>query len=395
MELTKIYLKPGKEKSIMRFHPWVFSGAIKRMEGSPVEGDLVEVHANKGRFLGVGHYGEQSIAVRLLAFEERAIDADFWLEKVRSAFQLRERLGFIDNQETNVYRLMHAEGDNVPGLIIDMYNGTAVIQAHSAGMHHAKAEIVAALKEVYGDQLKAVYDKSAETLPKKSNIAVENGYLYGAENAVKDVVENGHKFHVDWETGQKTGFFIDQRDNRELLSRYAKGKKILNTFCYSGGFSIYGLNKGAAEVHSLDSSQKAIDLVDKNVALIDGEVNHKSIVADAMDYIKGLETEYDIIVLDPPAFAKHRSAKHNAVQGYKRLNARAIEQIKPGGIIFTFSCSQVVDKALFYHTITAAAISAGRKIRVLHRLEQPADHPVNIFHPEGEYLKGLVIQVEE
>ena len=395
MEKVKIYLKSKKDQSLRRFHPWVFSGAIKKMEGGqPKDGEIVEVFSNKGSFLGAGHYQEAgSISVRILSFETSDIDDSFWKDKITIAWNLRMKLGLL-NETNNVFRLIHAEGDGMPGLIVDYYNGTAVLQSHSSGVYHNRENIVNALKDVLGKDLKAIYDKSAEALPKHAEIDAKNEYLYQAEEPNKMVIENGHTFRVDWETGQKTGFFIDQRDNRELIGKYAEGKKVLNTFCYSGGFSIYALNKGAEVVHSLDSSQKAIDLVNKNVEFAENQDKHKSITEDAMDFIKELPEEYDIIVLDPPAFAKHRDVRHKAIQGYKRLNAAAMRQIKPGGIIFTFSCSQVVDKSMFNSTIMAAAIGVGRKIKILHQLHQPADHPINIYHPESEYLKGLVIQVD-
>ena len=390
-----IRLKPGKDKSIVRNHPWIFSGAIKSIEGPVQEGSFVEVVANKGRHLGYGHYQDGSIAVRVLLFENEELQDNLYEARIASAWNLRKSLGLTDDASTNIFRLIHAEGDFLPGLIIDHYNGHLVIQCHSIGMYMDIEKIKSALITVIGDRLKSIYLKSSSTLPKNFNDYDGDGYIHGEAETPQIALEYGNKFAINWVTGQKTGFFIDQRENRQLLAKYAKGKKILNTFCYSGGFSVFALNAGAELVHSLDASQKAIDLTDENIELGGfSEDQHKSIVADAMEYIKELPEDFDIIILDPPAFAKHRSAKHNAIQGYKRLNAHAIRQIKPGGMIFTFSCSQVVDKVLFNNTIIAAAIAAGRKVRIIEQLHQPADHPVSSTHPEGEYLKGLVIQVE-
>jgi 23S rRNA (cytosine1962-C5)-methyltransferase len=394
MSFTQIVLKPGKDHSLKRFHPWVFSGAIKQINGKVASGDIVEVTNDQGKYLGTGHYAEGSIAVRIFSFEGYEDSAAFWKMKLNAAFLLRKNLGLTGNPSSNIYRLVHAEGDGLPGLIIDIYGATAVIQSHSLGMHKIKPFLVEALQEIYGAALTAVYDKSAEKLQKNSPDFIHDGYLMGSQ--LDNVCsEYGNKFKIDWEEGQKTGFFIDQRENRKLLGEYSKGKKVLNTFCYTGGFSIFALHEGATLVHSLDSSQKALDLTEENV-LLNGFTpeQHKVIKADAVDYFKNLEEDYDIIILDPPAFAKHLSARHKAVQGYLRINEAAFRQIKPGGIVFTFSCSQAVDKELFNHTITAAAINAGRKVRILHQLHQPADHPINIFHPEGEYLKGLVLAVD-
>lgn len=395
MSTATIFLKPKKDESIRRFHPWVFSGAIKRMEGNPETGDLVQVCANKGGVLGYGHYtADTSIAVRMVSFEEEAPDAAFFIEKLKTAYALRELLGLTDREDHSIYRLVHAEGDGLPGLIIDHYAGYVVIQSHSLGMHRLNEVWVDALQEIYGDQLKGIFDKSADTLKKNGGVLVSNDYLLGAAAPNPTALEYGNEFLIDWEGGQKTGFFVDQRENRALLGHYSKGKKVLNTFCYTGGFSVFALAGGAELVHSLDSSERALDLVAENVKLNNlDESKHACIKADAVQYMKEIPEEYDIIVLDPPAFAKHLSAKHKAVQGYKRINSRAIEAIKPGGLIFTFSCSQAVDKKLFNHTVISAAISVGRKVRILHQLHQPADHPVSAFHPEGEYLKGLVIQV--
>ncbi len=391
---SRIILNAGKEQSPKRFHPWVFSGAIKKIQGSVQDGDIVEVYSNKEEFLGVGHYQDGSIAVRIFSFEKIQPDQDFWTAKIQQAYDYRKRLQLADNPNTNVYRLVYAEGDGLPGLIIDYYNGTAVLQAHTLGMHRLTDMLVIALRKVMGESLKAVYDKSSETLPKMDHVQVKNAYLWGnAEQQI--VVENGHRFYIDWETGQKTGFFIDQRENRLLLAHYAKDKAVLNTFCYTGGFSIYALNAGASLVHSVDSSKKAIELTDKNVLLNTGDAHkHQSFAEETFAFLKRQEQRYDIIILDPPAFAKHHNVKHNAVMGYKRLNAEAMKVIQPGGLLFTFSCSQVVDKYLFHHTLLAAAIEAGRKVRVMHYLSQPPCHAHSIFHPEGEYLKGMVLAVE-
>ncbi|MFD2201030.1 class I SAM-dependent rRNA methyltransferase [Shivajiella indica] len=388
----KIKLLKGKEISVFRKHHWIFSGAIAEKDENLQNGDLVQVISQKGDFLAIGHYQNGSIMVRILSFEEEMIDAKFWEKKLLQAFQVRKNLGLTDNDQTNVYRLVHGEGDGLPGLIIDFYNGTAVIQTHHIGIFKQGKEISMALQKIYREKLQAVYDKSAETLPKNSG--VENRVLFGAPqtNLVK---EYGCHFEIDWEKGQKTGFFVDQRENRNLLAKYSRGKKVLNTFCYSGGFSVAALKAGATEVHSVDISVKAIELTEKNVALNAGFPGiHQSVVADVVKYIREIANDFDIIVLDPPAFAKNIKARHNAVQAYKRLNAEALKRIKPGGILFTFSCSQVVDKFLFANTLTAAAMESGRSVRILHYLSQPGDHPINIFHTESEYLKGLVLYVE-
>ncbi len=393
--ITKLYIKTGKERSIERHHPWVFSGAIQRTEGELNDGKIVEVLSAKGKHLGFGHYQNGSIVVRLLSFDGKIPDADFYKSRIQSAWNLRKSLGLAVGTETTIFRLVHGEGDFLPGLIIDYYHGNAIIQCHSIGMYCDVDLIKNALISVIGSDLKSVYMKCTGTLPKDFAGYSGDAYLYGAAETPIVAKEHGNQFYIDWIHGQKTGFFIDQRENRLLLGRYSNGKKILNTFCYSGGFSVYALNNNATLVHSLDSSQKAIDLTNQNIQLGKFESSrHQSFVADTMDFIKDLREDYDIIILDPPAFAKHRSAKHNAVQGYKRLNAHAIRQIKPGGIIFTFSCSQVVEKELFTNTIIAAAIEAKRSVRILEQLHQPADHPINANHPEGEYLKGLVIQVD-
>lgn len=393
-EKTKIMLKSGKADSLERRHPWVFSGAIKKIYGNhPAEGDLVEVISNKDEFLGLGHYQNGSIAVRIISFEPKEIDEDFWFNKILSAYNLRISLGLIDNPTTNVYRLVFAEGDGLPGLIIDFYNTTAVIQVHSIGMHLKRYEIAEALKKIYGEKITTIYHKCEDSLPKNTEFEKKNEFLLGELH--EDIVtENGHLFKVNWVEGQKTGFFIDQRVSRALVGKYAKGRNVLNTYCYTGGFSIYALAEGALSVDSVDSSKKAIQLTEENVALMKNPENHQAIAVDAMDFLGKIEKSYDMIILDPPAFAKHVDVKHRAVQGYKRINLAAFNKIAPGGILFTFSCSQVIDQRLFESTITSAAILAGRNIRILHHLSQPADHPYSIYHPEGRYLKGLVLYVE-
>ena len=400
MNYPKVILSSGKDQSLKRFHPWVFSGAIKKIKSQegkeikPEEGAIVEVYSNHDEYLGTGHFQIGSIAIRIISFTKQNINQEFWNHKIGDALNVRKIAGLVDNSETNVYRLIHAEGDGLPGLIVDFYNGTAVIQSHSIGMHLAKQQITEALKTTLGNSLKAIYDKSEDTLPKQSAVKATNQILFGRPET-NTVKENGHLFEVNWETGQKTGFFIDQRDNRALLSSFCKGKSVLNTFCYSGGFSVYALKAGASLVHSVDSSAKAIDLVNNTIQLNFGDIaHHTSFVSDTFDFMKDKKDVYDIIILDPPAFAKHQDVKHNAVQGYKRLNAEAIRLIKKGGILFTFSCSQAVDKYLFNSTIMSAAIQAGRNVRVLYQLHQPIDHAPCIFHPEGEYLKGLVLLVD-
>ena len=394
MSFTKLYLAPGKEHSLKRFHPWVFSGAIRKMDGNPEEGDVVEVYSSQREFLGMGHYAPGSIAVRIFSFEQVEPDYTFWKSKVQQAYDYRKKLGLVDNPHTDVYRLVYAEGDGVPGLIVDYYKDTAVVQTHSIGMYNIREHVSKALQEIYGETLVAVYDKSAESLPAKAAVNPVNGYLYGESKGGVVVTENENQFFIDWESGQKTGFFIDQRENRELLGRYVKDKSVLNTFCYTGGFSVYALNAGAKEVHSVDVSKKAIELTIKNGELSQAPERHEAYAVDTFDFLKGKEDRYDVIVLDPPAFAKSKNVRHNALMGYKRLNAEAMKKIKPGGILFTFSCSQVVDKYLFNNTVMAAAIEAGRNIKIMHHLSQPADHPISVFHPEGEYLKGLVLFVE-
>ena len=392
----KVTLKPTKEKSILRRHPWVFSGAIKNIEQGIINGDIVEIINNKGRFLGYGHYNEGSIAVRLFEFSAVEINESYWKLKLERAIQ--HRLTSLNiNKHNNIYRLVHAEGDDMPGCIIDVYNNVMVIQFHSIGMWRLRSQFAKILAKLM-PEIDVIYDKSENTIPRsfKQEFNVKNEYLLKKVDDNQIVAtENGNQFIINWETGQKTGFFIDQRENRKLLSAMSKDKKVLNTFCYSGGFSIYALNAGAKEVHSLDSSKKAMELVEENVALLDKKLQqkHKSITQDAMDYIKNLPEDFDVIILDPPAFAKHIKSKNKAVQGYKRLNTRAIEMVKSGGLIFTFSCSQVIDNELFKHIILSASIVANRKVSILHQLHQPQDHPVNIYHPESEYLKGLVIKV--
>jgi 23S rRNA (cytosine1962-C5)-methyltransferase len=389
----KIVLKSGKEQSLMRYHPWIFSGAIKKIYGNPVEGDLVDVFDNKDTFLAVGHYAPSSIAVRVLSFKQVAPDIDFFRGKIKMAIDYRKAIGIIGNPQVNVYRLIHGEGDGLPGLIIDYYSGVAVIQMHSVGFYRIRKEIAGILVELLKDQIIAVYDKSEGTIPHMSDITGVNEFLYGNSGPVT-VTENGYKFKIDWTTGQKTGFFIDQRDNRKLLEAYSEGKNVLNMFGYTGGFSVYGM-KNAALVHTVDSSFPAIELANENIRLNYGEdKRHESFQVDAFDYLNHIKDQYDLIILDPPAFAKHNNVLANALQGYKRLNMKAIEQVKPGGIIFTFSCSQVVTKENFRKSVFAAAANTGRSVRILHQLSQPQDHPINIYHPESEYLKGLVIYVE-
>lgn len=395
MAYKKVYLKPGKEESLKRFHPWVFSGAIARIEGEPEEGEIVDVFTSKKEFIACGHYQVGSIAVRVLTFTQQEIDRDFWRQKLQVAKDLRVALGLIGNPENNTYRLVHGEGDNLPGLIIDVYDHTAVVQAHSAGMHVFRMEIAEALSEVMGDIVQNIYYKSETTLPFKADLlARENGFIKGGspENVA---MENGLKFHVDWLKGQKTGFFVDQRENRHLLERYSKGRNVLNMFCYTGGFSFYAMRGGANLVHSVDSSAKAIDLTNENVQLnFPGDPRHQAFAEDAFKYLDRMGDQYDLIILDPPAFAKHRDAVRNALRGYTKLNAKAFEKIRPRGILFTFSCSQVVNKDNFRNAVFTAAAQSGRSVRILHQLTQPGDHPVNIYHPEGEYLKGLVLYVE-
>lgn len=393
-KLASFFLKPGKEQSLKRFHPWVFSGAIDKADGKPQEGDLVNVFASNGEFLALGHCQVGSIAVRILSFEQVEADYAFWKSKIQKAWNLRKSIGLADSPETNVFRLVHAEGDGMPGLIIDFYNGTAVIQTHTVGMFLVREMLVEALKDVLGDKLISVYDKSEKSLPYKAEVSSKDGYLFG-EDGEKEVSEYGLRFKVDWVEGQKTGFFVDQRENRKMVQQIAKNRDVLNMFCYTGGFSFYAMKGGAKLVHSVDSSAKAIELTNKNVELnFAGDTRHEAFVADAFEFMRDIKDKYDLIILDPPAFAKHRDAVHQALQAYKRINTRAFEQIRSGGIVFTFSCSQVVSKEKFREAVFSAAAISGRNVRILHQLTQPADHPVSIYHPEGEYLKGLVLYVE-
>jgi 23S rRNA (cytosine1962-C5)-methyltransferase len=389
--LKTLHIHKHKVDSILRRHPWIFSGAIQSNTDELKDGETVTVEDHKGNFLARGHFQHATIAVRVLSFEDTEIDESFFINAIENAVQLRKNLNLLTETNT-ICRLVHGEGDSLPGLIVDFYQGVAVVQCHSIGMFTSIPAIVEGLKKAFGAGLTAIYSKSSDTLPNRAEVVDE--YVYGTCETPHLALEHGVKLHIDWVTGQKTGFFIDQRENRNLLGKYSNGKKVLNTFCYSGGFSLLAIKNGATLVHSLDSSKKAIQLTEENVTLNDFQEKHGSIVADAMEYMKDLPEDYDIIVLDPPAFAKHREKRHKAIQGYKRLNAHAIRQIKPGGLIFTFSCSQVVDKSMFTNTIIAAAIEAGRNVRIIEQLHQPADHPINAFHPEGEYLKGLVIQVD-
>lgn len=389
--MASIFLKPGKEEALLRYHPWVFSGALQSAKGHPEEGDVVEVYSSAGQLLGVGHAQVGSIAVRMLSFEAAKIDVDFWRQKLQSAFRLREKIALSEG--TTCYRLVHGEADGLPGLVVDIYGSTAVLQAHSVGMYLARHELAQALRSVYGDSLKAVYDKSAGTMPAKADLNAANGYLWGEKQA-ELILENGLKFEVDWEEGQKTGFFLDQRDNRSLFERYSRGRNVLNMFCYTGGFSVYALRGGAAHVCSVDSSARAVEQAGRNVALNFGsQAAHEACAADGFDFLQGAAGKYDLIALDPPAFAKHVGAVKNALQAYRRLNALALRQAPQGGIIFTFSCSQVVSREQFCSAIFSAALDSKRSVRILHRLAQPPDHPVNIYHPEGEYLKGLALYV--
>ena len=398
--MTKIILKKGREESLRRFHPWVFSGAIAQIVGEPAEGDIVGVFAHDGSFLAYGHYQIGSIAVRVLSFSgEDVLGPDFWTVMLSKALKMRQAAGLTSDSSINCFRLVHGEGDGLPGLIIDWYDGVCVMQAHSVGMFRAKTAICEALKSVFGDSLKAVYDKSSGTAPFKAGLDLVDGYIYKADGFSDDeqvVLENGNKFLVNWTEGQKTGFFLDQRENRNLVGRYSKGRNVLNLFCYTGGFSIYALNNGAVHVDSVDSSKKAVEMVTRNMALNGFDAGlHEDICADAMDFLRDVpEDKYDLMIVDPPAFAKHRGALGNALRAYQRLNAAAISKVAPGGLVFTFSCSQVVDKEAFALAVFSAAAQTGRSVRILDRLNQPADHAVNIYHPEGEYLKGLLLYVE-
>lgn len=390
----QIFLKRGKEESLKRFHPWIFSGAIHHMDEGIEEGETIRVITAAGEFIAVGHYQIGSIAVRVLSFEDIEINTDFWCERLQSALDVRIGVGIADSPTNNTYRLVHGEGDYLPGLVIDCYGSTAVMQAHSVGMHVCRNEICQALVKVMGERIANVYYKSETTLPYKADLHQENGFLVGGD-ASNVAMENGLKFHIDWLRGQKTGFFVDQRENRSLLEQYAKGKSVLNMFCYTGGFSVYAMRGDAKQVHSVDSSAKAIELTNDNVALnFPGDARHEAFCEDAFKYLDEHDQQYDLIVLDPPAFAKHRAALRNALKGYTRLNVKGLQRIKKGGILFTFSCSQVVTKDNFRNAVFTAAAQVGRKVRILHQLHQPADHPINIYHPEGEYLKGLVLYVE-
>lgn len=390
-----IILRKGKEESLKRFHPWVFSGAVHHTEGDLTEGDIVEVLNNEGRFVALGHWQVGSIAVRVLTFNRQKIDLEFWKKRLTTALDVRTSIGVAGTAYNNMYRLVHGEGDNLPGLIIDIYGENAVMQAHSVGMHVSRMQIAEALKAVMGDTLKAIYYKSETTLPFKASLGQENGFILGESND-NVAIENGLRFHIDWLKGQKTGFFVDQRENRSLLERYSHGRKVLNMFCYTGGFSVYAMRGGAELVHSVDSSAKAVDLVNSNIELnFPGDKRHKAFAEDAFRFLDEMkEGAYDLIILDPPAFAKHKDALKNALRGYTKLNVKAFEKIPAGGILFTFSCSQAVNKDQFRMAVFTAAAMAKRKVRILHQLHQPADHPINIYHPEGEYLKGLVLYVE-
>lgn len=404
--MTKIILKKGRDESLRRFHPWVFSGAIAQIAGNPAEGDIVGVYSSEGELLATGHYQIGSIAVRILSFDSDPESPEFWETMIRRALDVRIAVGLASGPEdgstvcgTDCYRLVHGEGDNLPGLIVDYYDGVCVMQAHSVGMFRSRRQISDALRKVYGDKLKAVYDKSSGTAPFKAGLDLVDGYLYRKEGFTDDnavVCENGHRFIVDWTSGQKTGFFLDQRENRALVERYARGRNVLNLFCYTGGFSIYALAAGAVHVDSVDSSRKAMDLVARNVELNGFDPSlHTGYCCDAIDFLKDSpEGKYNLMIVDPPAFAKHRGALKNALRAYQRLNSYAISKVASKGLVFTYSCSQVVDKEAFSLAVFSAAAQAGRSVRILDRLNQPADHSVNIFHPEGEYLKGLLLYVE-
>lgn len=396
--MTKVYLKKGREDSLLRFHPWVFSGAIAQIVGNPSEGDVVAVYASDGSLMGCGHYQIGSIAVRILGFGVDRIGDGFWEEMIDRALRVRRAAGLVDNPQTNCYRLVHGEGDGLPGLIVDYYDGVCVLQAHSVGMFRCKKQICDALRAVYGDSLKAVYDKSSGTAPFKAGLELVDGYLYKCEGFSDEeqvVLENGNKFIVNWTEGQKTGFFLDQRDNRASVGRHSAGRRVLNLFCYTGGFSVYALAAGAVSVDSVDSSAKAMSLVDRNVEMAGASDRHTSYCCDAIDFLKNSpEDKYDLIIVDPPAFAKHRGVLDNALRAYRRLNAAAISKVAPGGLVFTFSCSQAVDKEAFALAVFSAAAQTGRRVRILDRMNQPADHSVSVYHPEGEYLKGLLLYVE-
>lgn len=390
-----LILRKGKDESLKRFHPWIFSGAVHHLEGDPKEGDIVEVLNSEGRFIALGHWQVGSIAVRVLTFNRQKIDVGFWKKRLATALDVRRSIGVAGTPLNNMYRLVHGEGDNMPGLVIDIYGENAVMQAHSVGMHVSRMQIAEALKDVMGDSLKAIYYKSETTLPFKASLGQENGFILGESND-NVAIENGLKFHIDWLKGQKTGFFVDQRENRALLEKYSQGRKVLNMFCYTGGFSVYAMRGGAESVHSVDSSAKAVDLVNANMELnFPGDLRHKAFAEDAFRFLDEMkEGAYDLIILDPPAFAKHKDALKNALRGYTKLNVKAFEKLPAGGILFTFSCSQAVNKDQFRMAVFTAAAQSRRSVRILHQLHQPADHPINIYHPEGEYLKGLVLYVE-
>lgn len=394
MTTKTIQLKKGKEESLKRFHPWIFSGAILRMDEGIEEGELVKVVTFHREFIAIGHYQIGSIAVRILSFRDITIDQEFWKSRLKAALNMRIAIGIADNPTNNTYRLVHGEGDLLPGLIIDCYGKTAVMQAHSVGMHVERLPICEALRSVMGSRIEHVFYKSETTLPFKAELGQQDGFLYGGSDD-NVAIENGLKFHVDWLKGQKTGFFVDQRENRTLLEKYAQNRSVLNMFCYTGGFSVYAMRGGAKLVHSVDSSAKAVELTNANINLnFPSDARHAAFCDDAFKYLDAHDAQYDLVVLDPPAFAKHRAALRNALKGYTRLNVKGFERIKPGGILFTFSCSQVVTKENFRNAVFTAAAQAKRKVRILHQLHQPADHPINIYHPEGEYLKGLVLYVE-
>lgn len=394
MTTKTIRLKKGKEESLKRFHPWIFSGAILRMDEGIEEGELVKVLTFDREFIAIGHYQIGSIAVRILSFRDITIDQEFWKSRLKAALNMRIAIGIADNPTNNTYRLVHGEGDMLPGLIIDCYGKTAVMQAHSVGMHVERLPICEALRSVMGSRIEHVFYKSETTLPFKAELGQQDGFLYGGSDD-NVAIENGLKFHVDWLKGQKTGFFVDQRENRTLLEKYAQNRSVLNMFCYTGGFSVYAMRGGAKLVHSVDSSAKAVELTNANIELnFPSDARHAAFCDDAFKYLDAHDAQYDLVVLDPPAFAKHRAALRNALKGYTRLNVKGFERIKPGGILFTFSCSQVVTKENFRNAVFTAAAQAKRKVRILHQLHQPADHPINIYHPEGEYLKGLVLYVE-
>ncbi len=393
-ERTRIILKSGKDQSVRRFHPWVFSGAIKKIDGPAGEGMLVDVYDNKDEYLATGHYQGGSIAVRILGFEPLETTGQFWEERIGDAWQLRVKLGLADNQETNVFRWVNAEGDGLPGLIIDYYGGNVVIQMHSVGMYHNLELIKYAIQKIAGVEIHTIYNKSGSTLPDRPGVKFRSGFLVG-DAQYGDVMENGFRFNVNWVNGQKTGFFIDQRENRKIVGKWSEGRKVLNMFGYTGGFSVYSLGGGAELVHTVDSSARAIDLTRKHMEMnFPGNTDHEAFAVDAFRFMQDIKDRYDLIILDPPAFAKHQKSLNNALQGYKRINQRAFEQIAPGGILFTFSCSQAVSRENFRKSVFAAAANARRTVRILDQLSQPPDHPVSIFHPEGEYLKGLLLEVK-